>query len=1147
MAADTTPGSQTDAAPQSHDDPKGPDRSTPDPEDHPEDTDPVPSAESGSDSPDDAADGEVEGAGSSDTESEQETIMLIGGFWDLARNIDRVETDDDDTDDGHSFELHPDEGRSNEDDSEQARPEERHSEQARPDGSRIDESRAGEGDAGGTCRPDGSPTGEGQAGHGDTRAAGRPDESHSDENRSDEGHAGHGDAGGKGHSDEKRSDRSSAGDGEAGGAGRLVARRPATGLDDGVSVSPGGFWDLAKKGVAAWGHEPSVGEMVDYWRGLIDDVRTAESDDTTQIGLPASAQPLGEREAPFDTEGTSEPDPTEPSVWEEHAAPSSGPTVTEGHDAEDVGREPAADLDDTIQTDTIDLDDTIELDELVELAGLADMAVLLRPPDDAPRPATSGAPDVGVRGSDESDAATEPGEPTATAPLPDDGPPRPLGLAGGGVTFAGCLASIERRRRAQQRHRPTGRQIAMPAAPLDVYERELRHGVDRATAGLVDVALRAAAAAATAGAASAASPRLPPLRWVEASSDTVTLVLDASRPAPAAFAPVGATCWRTVGDVDELAELAAPVLAPIRALVPLGTTAEGQELLVDLESRGLVTVDGPPEDVLGLLRAAAVALGSAPWSDPLEVVVVGLDRELEVLPGVRVVDDLDTALSLAESHAARIDRLSEATGHASADDETADDEPLGDPVDDGSRERRTQAVAGRGWAGGEMSESLVIVSAVAPEDDDARERLAALARRPGRGVGLLFRHPSGVEGLDARRTGIDSDGRLQTDGVEDLDVWRIGIDGDGRLQADGIEVDAAARRLDEVETTALIALLDIASHCEAHRTARGHRLDARRPPAPGAGEPGRATATGQAPGLDDLLADVDVMVRVLGEVDVVRVGDDGPAKDLAGGPSRRSPDPRFQPATPAALEVVAYLALSASPVSYGSLQVNLCVAGSDAAGALDHAVDAARQLLGEELLPAPTRGRYALSDRVVTDYGLLCALVAHADAADDPNVAADVLTAAVELVRGAPLSGAGQAYAWAGPQREAIVARVVDLAERLAEHHLANGQWHAAAEAAHRGLAALPCDERLYRLLMRSAHGRSDVAAVHQVFEELCDAIADPDRGVEPDDTLHPETIELLEQLVSRRSRRPAASSDQATAQPSDQAADEPTGDHLAA
>jgi hypothetical protein len=53
---------------------------------------------------------------------------------------------------------------------------------------------------------------------------------------------------------------------------------------------------------------------------------------------------------------------------------------------------------------------------------------------------------------------------------------------------------------------------------------------------------------------------------------------------------------------------------------------------------------------------------------------------------------------------------------------------------------------------------------------------------------------------------------------------------------------------------------------------------------------------------------------------------------------------------------------------------------------------------------------------------------------------------------------------------------------------------------------------------MRAAHAAGNIPGVRRAYEELLTALADPDDGVEPDDTVHPETIQLLEQLTGRAS-----------------------------
>jgi DNA-binding SARP family transcriptional activator len=175
---------------------------------------------------------------------------------------------------------------------------------------------------------------------------------------------------------------------------------------------------------------------------------------------------------------------------------------------------------------------------------------------------------------------------------------------------------------------------------------------------------------------------------------------------------------------------------------------------------------------------------------------------------------------------------------------------------------------------------------------------------------------------------------------------------------------------------------------------------------------------------------------------------------------------------------------------------------------------AAREAVTDELFPAPAGGRYALSDRVATDYGLFADLVRQADATREAEAAAALLTEALGLVAGEPFGGAGRGFAWVGTHRETIVSHVVDAADELAEIRLEHGDWHGAEWAARQGLAAFPCDERLFRILMRCAREAGDLPGVQRVYEEACRAIADPDGGAEPHDTVHPETVELLEELL---------------------------------
>jgi DNA-binding SARP family transcriptional activator len=164
-----------------------------------------------------------------------------------------------------------------------------------------------------------------------------------------------------------------------------------------------------------------------------------------------------------------------------------------------------------------------------------------------------------------------------------------------------------------------------------------------------------------------------------------------------------------------------------------------------------------------------------------------------------------------------------------------------------------------------------------------------------------------------------------------------------------------------------------------------------------------------------------------------------------------------------------------------------------------------------------TGGRYQLSERVASDYGLFHELVSEADETPDAGEAASLLAEALTLVRDEPFKGAANSYAWVAADRGIVVAQVVDAADELAEVRLAVGDWRGAEWAARRGLAACPSDERLYRQLALAAFGARNLAAVRRILRELLDAVADPDCGVEPEDTVHPETLAFFDELLAGR------------------------------
>jgi DNA-binding SARP family transcriptional activator len=362
-------------------------------------------------------------------------------------------------------------------------------------------------------------------------------------------------------------------------------------------------------------------------------------------------------------------------------------------------------------------------------------------------------------------------------------------------------------------------------------------------------------------------------------------------------------------------------------------------------------------------------------------------------------------------------------------------------------------------------------------------------------------------------------------GEAGLGGGRIVVGSDGSLTMSGVEPEVRPHQLDEDDVGVVAGLLDVAADRESTEPDPEEAAARLSSPFGAAYDPqdgtigsadalatvaSSAAARNPAGGLAALMADVDVVVRVLGEVEAVRRAGDSWDETR-----------RLEVSRQKALEIITYLAMRDTAVEREDLEINLFPDGTSAPKTVDNLVSTARKVLGDELFPQSDGRRYRVSDRVVTDYALFYELTAQADETDDRTVEAELLAESLDLVMGEPFTGAGRGFAWVGTHRGIIVAQVIDAAEALAELHLASGNWRAAEWAARKGLRVFPTDERMYRILMRTASASGNVPGVHRVFRELCQVIADPDTGVEPEDSVHPETVALLEDLTG--SQRPAS------------------------
>lgn len=125
------------------------------------------------------------------------------------------------------------------------------------------------------------------------------------------------------------------------------------------------------------------------------------------------------------------------------------------------------------------------------------------------------------------------------------------------------------------------------------------------------------------------------------------------------------------------------------------------------------------------------------------------------------------------------------------------------------------------------------------------------------------------------------------------------------------------------------------------------------------------------------------------------------------------------------------------------------------------------------------------------------------------------LVQALEMVRGRPFDELKQGQ-WTSLDGFAseIEQRVADCALKCCEVALRRGDANTAAWAAHRGLRANPWDERLHRMLMRSADAEGNRGGIEASLRQLAlilEIEGDPLLGV------HPETAALYERLLGKK------------------------------
>ncbi|CUR54351.1 LysM peptidoglycan-binding domain-containing protein [Nocardioides sp.] len=228
------------------------------------------------------------------------------------------------------------------------------------------------------------------------------------------------------------------------------------------------------------------------------------------------------------------------------------------------------------------------------------------------------------------------------------------GLTGAGALLAGALLlALRRHRSTQLRFRRPGHIIAPPPPELRAVEKttQLAGAVMAPRLEALDAALRWLATVMS---------TLPAVTSVELTPDTLILHLaqDSALPAP----------WEGNEKTWSLAlDAAIPTdldqFAPYPLLVTVGQSVDQHLWLLNLEHLGVVSVTGDPENAEAIGRYVAAELALNPWSDLVDVDILGLGAELATIAPVRLHHHSDGDLTFLDRLARHLTSGPRLPGH----------------------------------------------------------------------------------------------------------------------------------------------------------------------------------------------------------------------------------------------------------------------------------------------------------------------------------------------------------------------------------------------------------------------------------------------------------------------------------------------------
>jgi LysM repeat protein len=636
-----------------------------------------------------------------------------------------------------------------------------------------------------------------------------------------------------------------------------------------------------------------------------------------------------------------------------------------------------------------------------------------------------------------------------------------LSLTGvGGLLAAGVIGGLAWRRRIQLQTRPPGRQIVHPPPETGPVEVALGQRQRPLSLRTLDRAMRVIAAHCR---ESEAAP--PPLQLAMIGETEIELRMREVCPtAPVGFTVHGLSWSIAQEDAGYLKSVPGlgEAARPWPALVTLGRDEQGRLVLGDLESFGLLEVQSDSGFTASdLLSAMAVELSFSPWADEMIVTLLGGGERLPAVLGKHNVvrtTDCDALLDRLEERAAvqrehrRYPVLSQ---HRT-------DPDLADP-----------------WA-----PEIVLVQQ--PLSTVQSTRLTALINtEPKVALAAVVVGPVPSAGWSLR--GDDSSAER-------------------RVLLEPVGLSLSPQWLEPPELTAVVDLIESTGSDETIPAPWWGDIEAQPNPPPnnvtyldsGSTTWGTAITAERAALIMEAAMDPDRTVhhptlQLLGPIELRGAMGAAPAR--------------------AAKQCLEYCAwLLENPGSTAQAMVGALAV---AEGTRRSNMSRLRSWLGaspegDAYLPDAYTGRIMLHPAVSSDWQRLQILTSTGvNRASD-----DMLQAALELVRGAPLADAapGQ-WHWAEELRTDMISCVRDIGLELADRALLAGDVERARWAAARSLLAAPGDELLLAARIRTEHTAGNAADTERLALQL--AAQARTLGVD----LDPETVSLLQRIMEGQVR----------------------------